>query len=85
MRGILVFYVISLIAPIVQAAEKSLSLLRSSPDQVTANLASGTFSSFALIRNMRWREAGVHAHCISIINIVVAPVVRLLRCKAISL
>jgi hypothetical protein len=30
---------------LMQAAEKSLSLLRSSPEQVTANLASGTFPS----------------------------------------
>jgi hypothetical protein len=40
--------VVSLIILLMQAAEKSLSLLRSSPEQVTANLASGTFPSFVI-------------------------------------
>jgi hypothetical protein len=35
---------------LIQATEKSLSLLRSSPERVTANLASGTFSSFVIIQ-----------------------------------
>jgi hypothetical protein len=39
-------HVMSLTGFLMQAAEKSLSLLRSSPEQVTANLASGAFPSF---------------------------------------
>jgi hypothetical protein len=42
-------YVMPLMVSLLQAAEKSLSLLRSSPERVTANLASGTFSSFVII------------------------------------
>jgi hypothetical protein len=76
---------------LIQATEKSLSLLRSSPEQVTANLASGTFPSFVIIESMRQRNGAVRAHSILIAflaqtSIVVAPlaVVRLLRCKMIS-
>ncbi|KAH8990432.1 hypothetical protein EDB86DRAFT_2939362 [Lactarius hatsudake] len=36
-----------------EAAEKSLALLRSSPEQLTTNLASGTFSSF-WTHNGKW-------------------------------
>ena len=51
-------HVMPLMVFLIQAAEKSLSLLRSSPEQVTANLASGTFSSFVIIRH---RDCTVYA------------------------
>ena len=76
---------------LIQATEKSLSLQRFLPEQVTANLAPGTFPSFVIIESMRETNGAVRAHCILIAflaqtSIVVAPlaVVRLLRCKMIS-
>jgi hypothetical protein len=74
---------------LIQATEKSLSLQRFLPEQVTANLAPGTFPSFVIIESMRETNGAVRAHCILIAflaqtSIVVAPLARLLRCKMIS-
>jgi len=54
-RGVY-FHVIPLMVSLIQAAEKSLSLMRSSPEQVTANLASGMFPSFVIIQSVHLRK-----------------------------
>ena len=61
-----ILHVIPLIVSLLQAAEKSLSLLRSSPEQVTANLASGTFPSFVIIQIMCQKKVVERAHCLLI-------------------
>jgi hypothetical protein len=47
-------------------ADNLFCLPRSSPEQVTDNLASGTFPSFVIIQSMRQRNGAVRAHCILI-------------------
>jgi len=81
-------HVMPLIISLIQAAEKSLSLLRSSPERVTANLASGTFPPFCDYPEYAPEKGGgasaLQFDCLlAQTSIVVSPVVRLLHCKMI--